>query len=364
MLTQYSPDTIPWIEKYRPNKIADLEQNEELMKLFNNCINTNNITHYLFHGPPGTGKTSAILAIGREIFGEHFSERVIEFNASDDRGISAVRGKITYEARKYVAEIVKNDGRIIPAYKIIILDEADSMTDEAQDALRVIIEEHSTVTRFCFICNYFSKITEAIKSRCSIVYFRKLSHESIVKKLESIAANELMLDRSIAIDTIIKVSNGDMRRAVMLLQNSKYLYEYKKQVNKGVDMMTYNELEMYARMGRAIPEMPYITEEEIYSLAVTYTEHQIIEIIQNTVQCKNVREISRIAKDIMCSGYPIDGILESIVSTVVKYDNFTDDVKTDIILGSGEILYRIKKTGNAYIQLLNFLTKMHIASKN
>ena len=199
-------DSLPWIEKYRPRKLEDMKQSQNLLDLFINSIKTGNMTHYLFYGPPGTGKTSAILAMGREIFKEHFSNRVIEFNASDDRGINAVREKISNEAKKYVTDIISQDGTKIPPYKIIILDEADSMTDEAQDALRVIIEQYSTVTRFCFICNYISKITDAIKSRCSAVYFKKLSNECMINKLNEISTKESMNLSGKILNTIIWIS--------------------------------------------------------------------------------------------------------------------------------------------------------------
>jgi replication factor C subunit 2/4 len=211
-------DSVPWFEKYRPRRLADMTQTQNLLDLFKNSIETGDMTHYLFYGPPGTGKTSAILAMGREIFKEYFQTRVIEFNASDDRGINAVREKISNDAKKYVTETVSEDGSRIPPYKIIILDEADSMTDEAQDALRVIIEQYSGVTRFCFICNYISKITDAIKSRCTPVYFKKLSNECMVGKLNEIAVKESMELPKKILNTIIDVSNGDMRKAIMMLK--------------------------------------------------------------------------------------------------------------------------------------------------
>src|SRR5207253_3400513 len=118
----------------------------------------------------------------------------------------------TNEAKIKVTETISADGTKIPPYKIIILDEADSMTDEAQDALRVIIEQYSTVTRFCFICNYISKITDAIKSRCSPVYFKKINYECMLNKLNEIATKESMDLPANIFDTIIEVSNGDMRK--------------------------------------------------------------------------------------------------------------------------------------------------------
>ena len=147
-------ENLPWTEKFRPKKIDDLIQSPHLLEQLKNNIIKKEMPHYLFYGPPGTGKTSSAIVLARELFGNHFVDRTIEFNASDDRGIKAIRDKITVIAKNYVNEIKNDDGTLIPSFKIIILDEADSMTEEAQDALRIIIEKYSTVTRFIFICNY------------------------------------------------------------------------------------------------------------------------------------------------------------------------------------------------------------------
>ena len=129
---------LPWTEKYRPKTLSDVILSEDLYTYFENCVKNRMISHMILYGPPGTGKTSVIKAIGHDLFGVHYKKRVIEFNASDDRGISAVRGIITKQAKISINDA--GDCKDIPSFKIIVLDEADSMTDEAQDALRIIIE--------------------------------------------------------------------------------------------------------------------------------------------------------------------------------------------------------------------------------
>lgn len=348
-------DHIPWIEKYRPRQLNDLVLSNNLMQLFKNCAATGSLSHLLFYGPPGTGKTSAILAIGREIFKEHFSTRVIEFNASDDRGINAVREKITNEAKKYVTSLTRDDGYKLPAYKIIILDEADSMTDEAQDALRVVIEQYSTVTRFCFICNYISKITDAIKSRCATVFFKKLSNDCILTKLKEIVTKESMVLDDKVCNEVIKVSNGDMRKAIMILHNIKYLYQFKQFIHKPIVTMNYKELRLVNNL-YIKDDARDITKKDIYNIAAQIDLTMAREIINNTLEFKNIIQISDYAKQIIVIGYPVDNILLQLNKVILKMTNMTDLQKAQIILYSGRIFLKIKECANEYIQLLDYLS--------
>jgi replication factor C subunit 2/4 len=355
-MAEDSLNSIPWIEKYRPRKLEDMSQAKNLLDLFQNTIKTGDMTHYLFYGPPGTGKTSAILAMGREIFKEHFSTRVIEFNASDDRGINAVREKITNEAKKYVTEIISDDGTRLPPYKIIILDEADSMTDEAQDALRVIIEQYSTVTRFCFICNYISKITDAIKSRCSPVYFKKLSNECMINKLNEIATKETMVLPKKILDTIIDVSNGDMRKAIMVLQNLKYLYNYKNNIKKPLKDMNVNELGRIPLIYIGSKINVGITESDIYDIAASISLEKAHKIINDVSTCKSIVDITILSKQIISMGYPIDNILLQLNKAILETEKIKDVQKARIINYSGKIFLKMKECANEYIQLLDYLS--------
>lgn len=363
-------DHLPWIEKYRPRKLDEVTQDQNLIQLFKNNIKTESMTHLLFYGPPGTGKTSAILAIGRELFKEYFNTRVIEFNASDDRGINAVREKITMEAKKYVSTVICTDGSTIPSFKIIILDEADSMTDEAQDALRVIIEQYSTVTRFCFICNYISKITDAIKSRCSIVYFKKLNKKCMLNRLKLIAKSESIVLSDDIYHTIIEVANGDMRKAIMLLQNTKYLYFYKLHKHKSIKDMTVQELALYSDIPIEkkennkwiIPNNPnsdIINSNDIYEIAGSITVAKAEEIISNIFKAKNIIDVSDYAKQIISWGYPVDNILSQLNNAILTYPNLDIRQRAIIIKRSGHIFLKIKECANEYIQLLDYLTNIY-----
>ena len=203
-----------WVEKYRPKKLNDVTSQDDVTKSLKKVIKTKNLPHLIFFGPSGCGKTSTILALARELFGkEYWEDRIIELNASDERGINVVREKI----KNYAKHSVKK-GENIPPFKIIVLDEADTMTSDSQFALRRIIEEHSRVTRFCIICNYHSKIIDPIISRCSLFRFKPIDDKLIIKKLKYIANEEKMSYSNKNLKKIVKLCRGDLRKAINFLQ--------------------------------------------------------------------------------------------------------------------------------------------------
>ena len=180
----------------------------------------------LFYGPPGTGKTSTILALAKELYGpEMFRTRVLELNASDERGISIVREKVKDFARMQLSNppLHYKDRYPCPPYKIIILDEADSMTQDAQSALRRTMETYSKITRFCLICNYVTRIIDPLASRCSKFRFKMLDQGNAKKRLEDIAEKENVKLENGAVDKLIKCSEGDLRKAITFLQSAARL---------------------------------------------------------------------------------------------------------------------------------------------
>ena len=180
----------------------------------------------LFYGPPGTGKTSTVLALAKELYGpEMFRTRVLELNASDERGISIVREKVKDFARMQLSNppLHYKDRYPCPPYKIIILDEADSMTQDAQSALRRTMETYSKITRFCLICNYVTRIIDPLASRCSKFRFKMLDQGNAKKRLEDIAQNENVKLEDGAVDKVIECSEGDLRKAITFLQSAARL---------------------------------------------------------------------------------------------------------------------------------------------
>ena len=182
----------------------------------------------LFYGPPGTGKTSTILALARSLYGPAlFSSRVLELNASDERGIAIVREKVKDFARQQLSNAPANDAYRArypcPPYKIIVLDEADSMTQDAQSALRRTMETYSRLTRFCLVCNYVTRIIDPVASRCSKFRFKSLDASNAGRRLEEIARAEDVALEDGVVDTLIRCSEGDLRKAITFLQSAARL---------------------------------------------------------------------------------------------------------------------------------------------
>jgi replication factor C subunit 2/4 len=183
----------------------------------------------LFYGPPGTGKTSTILALAKSLFGPQlFRSRILELNASDERGISIVREKIKDFARVQLSHPPAHDSEYrskypCPPFKIIILDEADSMTQDAQSALRRTMERYSRITRFCLVCNYVTRIIDPLASRCSKFRFKALDGSAAGTRLEEIAKAEKLTMEKGAIDALIRCSEGDLRRAITFMQSAARL---------------------------------------------------------------------------------------------------------------------------------------------
>jgi replication factor C subunit 2/4 len=204
-----------WVEKYRPKSLNEVTSQGNIIESLRKTLFTKNLPHLIFYGPSGCGKTSTILALAKELFGkEYWSDRIIELNASDERGINIVRDKI----KMYAKKSIKYNSNI-PPWKIIILDEADTMTSDSQFALRRIMEEYSNITRFCIICNYHDKIIEPIISRCSLFCFKPISDLNIINKLKTISLKENCNFDDNIINKICKFSRGDLRKAINLLQN-------------------------------------------------------------------------------------------------------------------------------------------------
>lgn len=334
-----SNTTIPWIEKYRPSTLNDVVYQFEVVKMLKEVLNNGNLPHLLFHGPAGSGKTSCILAIAMELFGpKRFKDRVIELNASDERGINIVRNKIVTFAKSSIG--TADPGYPSPPYKIIILDEADAMTTEAQSALRKTMENNSNITRFCFICNYINQIIEPIASRCVKFRFKPINEKCIVDKLKLIAHNENVNISDDAVSHIASLSEGDLRKSIMYLQNLKYIGHPKNIVKEDVLQITGH------------------LDNESVSLLKLLCSHTDDKSHLST----NV--IIKIAKNIKYNGYPIHIVIRDINGLIIKNNHIDDKMKSLICSHIATIEKRLIDGADEYLQLLSALLYINCITNN
>ena len=206
-----------WVEKYRPEKLDEVIDQKEIIRGLKNLIkNPEEIPHLLFAGPAGVGKTTTALCVAKGLLGEEWQRDTLELNASDERGIKMVRERVKEFAA--VMKLTTNNKEDKRPFRIIILDEADEMTQEAQTALRRIIEDSSRTTRFIFICNYLTQIIEPIQSRCVVFRFTRLTNEDIVGHLKFICQKEGVKYDDKALTQIYAATSGDLRHSINILQ--------------------------------------------------------------------------------------------------------------------------------------------------
>ncbi len=227
-------NTLPWVEKYRPKVLDDIVAQNDVINVLKIFIEKKCLPHLLFYGPPGTGKTSTIMACAKKLYGEYYPFMVMELNASDERGIEVVRNRIIQFSNTKSVFYGKNAEERKDIFKLVILDETDAMTDDAQAILRKVVENYTSNTRFCLICNYIQNINLALQSRCTRFRFSPLDKNSIKQKIEEVATMEKLKITNTGVNTIIGKSNGDMRKVLNILQSTSMAYKIvnEKNVNK------------------------------------------------------------------------------------------------------------------------------------
>lgn len=201
---------LPWVDKYRPSSFEEIVSEKDIIKTIENLTENKNIPHLLFYGPPGTGKTTTISVCAKKLYGKYSSSMVLELNASNDNGISIIREQIK--------DFAGTQNMFLQGIKLIILDEADNLSIEAQNALRRVIEKYSNNTRFCLICNYINKIIPAIQSRCARFRFPPLTIKDISIQLNNICSKEGLTIENSAIEALFRIAKGDMRSILNIVQ--------------------------------------------------------------------------------------------------------------------------------------------------
>lgn len=313
-----------WIEKYRPRSLKEIVGQKDIVDRLQSYVATKNLPHLMFAGPAGTGKTTSAIALAKEMYGETWKSNFNELNASDERGIDVVRGKI-----KEFARTAPMGGA---SFKIIFLDEADALTSDAQAALRRTMEKFSRTCRFILSCNYSSKIIEPIQSRCAVFRFRPLRADDVKKNLQHIAAEEKLIVADDAMDALVHVSGGDMRRAVNSLQVAASLDE-----NITVDIV-------YHTTGTARPE-------------------EIKELLQ-TALCGDFIAARNKLDDILISyGLSGEDIIKQIHRTVFDL-SIPDSDKVRLMDRTGEIEFRMVEGSNERIQLESLLAYLVLVGES
>jgi replication factor C subunit 2/4 len=317
-----SNNNIPWVDKYRPHHIQSLVHQDQVKKVLLNTLRTGIFPNFIFYGPPGTGKTSAILALAYQLFGPKLiADRVLELNASDERRINVVRDKIIKFAKESISD--PDPDYPSPPYKIIILDEADALTLDAQSALRKVIESSSKITRFCFTCNYIEKIIQPIISRCVKFRFKPLSIDALSQRLCDIAKLEKIKISEDCIRQIAKNSEGDGRKAIMILQNSKYIIKIKKNITT-----------------KDCDEFSGITSE--------------IELdnLWKKLNDATIYEINDLAHYVIDNGININNLLKYINNKIINSTILNDNNKQKLLIEILNISARLLEKSDEYLQII------------
>lgn len=309
----------PWIEKYRPKTLDEVVGNKDIISTLKVLVSSGNIPHFVLSGPPGTGKTTSIMALAHEVLKENFSKATIELNASDDRGMSVVREKIKSFAQQKV---------ILPPnqHKIIILDEADHMTENAQASMRVIISDFSATTRFALACNDSSKIIEAIQSRCTVLRFNRLKDDEILDRLKVIKEKEGFQATEEGLKIIVETCEGDMRNALNNLQSCVMTYD------------KVNEDNIYKII--SIPKTKEI--EEIFSQACAYNLMEAVKGINN----------------VMGAGYNLLEIIGVFNRVILNTNRVTEIIKMELLKKVVEYKVRAIEGFDSEIDARSFIAEL------
>ncbi len=312
---------LPWVEKYRPQTINDICYHKQITNTLTNFIKNKDIPHLLFYGPPGTGKTSTIMSCAKEIYGSEIGVMMIQINVSEERGIEVIRNRVI----QFVQTKSLVFSPVHKLYKLIILDEADSMTPDAQAILRRVIEKYTNNARFCLVCNYIKKINVALQSRCLVFRFSPIPDDIVIERINHICKNENISITNKARKLVLDHSDGDMRKILNTLQVCSVLSKT-SEIN-----------------------------DTIVSKALGYPDKTEITEIYNTIKnpkinCK--KSYSIINKIKSNNGYSLNDIISEVFKKIINSTDFHSDI--DEIISLANIEYNLIGTSNDDIQTMAF----------
>ncbi len=315
---------VQWTEKYRPSKLSDVIGQEAIVGRLQAFVKEKSFPSMIFSGPAGVGKTTSAVAMAKELYGETLNQAFLELNASDSRGIDVIRGKV-----KEFAKTIPLSGGLV---KIIFLDEADALTSEAQHALRRTMEKYSGTTRFILSANYASKIIEPIQSRCVVLRFKPLKEDEMKQYINRIVeSEELKIDQK-AVEALIYVSEGDLRKITNTLQ------------------------------GAAISNK-MITESSIYEIASKARPKEVASMLRYALNGDFSK--ARDELNILFLSYGMSGedILVQSHKEALALD-VDDKLKLKLISNIGDYNFRIVEGANERIQLEAMLAKLALLEKS
>lgn len=311
----------------------------------------------LFYGPPGTGKTSTILALAKELYGPSLSKsRVLELNASDERGIGIVRDKVKNFARAVVSAPSAEDEKKYPCppYKLIILDEADSMTADAQAALRRTMETYSKITRFCLICNYVTRIIDPLASRCSKFRFKPLDESNALDRLTFVADSEKLQYEPKALVRLLETSGGDLRKAITFLQSASRLQLSGAAVADGDDN---NDEDAMERDSEGMLTANAI--DEISGTVPTAAIDILLKSSQDSPDAsKRFSQIRNAVNDLVLSGWSGTQIISQIHDSLLSNDLLSNNQKNEIALALSEADKRLTDGADEHLEVLTTMLKV------
>lgn len=311
-----------WIEKYRPRTLDDVVGQDEITDRLARYVERNDLSHLLFSGPAGTGKTSAAHAIAHGLYGEDWAEHFLELNASDERGIDVVRDRIKHFARSAFGGV---------DYRIIFLDEADSLTNDAQSALRRTMEQFSHNTRFILSCNYSSRIIDPIQSRCAVFRFSPVADEAMAARIRDIADAEGIDLTESGIEAVVYTADGDMRKAINALQAAAVMDET-------------------------------IDDDAVYSITATARPEVIEEMVTEALSGDFTAARSTL-DDLLTQGLAGGNVIDQLHRSVWNFD-LSDEAAVQLLDRIGEADYRIAEGANERIQLEALLAAIALAAED
>jgi len=308
-----------WAEKYRPKRLDEMVDQKEIVERLKSFVKSKNVPHCIFAGPPGTGKTTAALCLARDFYGEGYREHLMELNASDERGIDVVRETVkTFARSRSIGEI---------PFKILILDEADNMTSDAQQALRRTMERYTETCRFVMCANYSGKIIEPIQSRCAPFRFTFLPREEHDKYVEHIADRENVQLLPDGAEAIFEVCGGDLRKAINTLQSAA-------SVNKPVDATL-----VYSITGRASPA-------------------DVQKMLNTAIKGDFLGARKQLRNMIQKYGVAGSDIIRQIHTAIFKAEEIPELWKIKLVDIAGEIDYRLVEGSDEEVQLSALLARL------